>query len=85
MDGLIGAAIAAGVAWASILLAAVLPIPDYLFARLRWVGGVAIGLVALALLGVPVPSYAPPVALIGGAAGALAWPRPAAAASATRS
>lgn len=76
MDGLVGAAIAAGVAWASILLAAVLPIPDAAFTRLRWVGAAAIGLVALALVGVPVPGYLPPAVLVGGAAVALAWPRP---------
>lgn len=75
MDGLTGAAIAAGVAWASILLAAVLPIPTFAFQRLRWVGGGAIALVALALVGVPVPGYVPVALLIGGSALALAWPR----------
>lgn len=75
MDSLTGAAIAAGVAWASILAAAVLPIPAFAFARLRWVGGAAIGLVALALVGVPVPAYAPAGLLIGGSAVALAWPQ----------
>ena len=75
MDSLTGAIVAAAVAWASILVAAVLPIPAFAFARLRWVGGGAIGLVALALVGVPVPGYLPPAVLIGGAAVALAWPR----------
>lgn len=75
MDSLTGAVVAAAAAWASILLAAVLPIPAFAFARLRWVGGAAIGLVALALVGVPVPGYLPPAALIGGAGVALAWPR----------
>lgn len=74
MDSLTGAAIAAAVAWASILLAALLPIPAYAFERLRWVGGAAIGLVALALVGVAVPGYLPPAVLIGGASVALAWP-----------
>lgn len=75
MDSLTGAAIAAGVAWLSILLAAVLPIPAFAFARLRWVGGGAIGLVALALVGVPVPGYVPVALLVGGSALALAWPQ----------
>lgn len=74
MDSLTGAIIAAAVAWASILLAAVLPIPGYAFTRLRWVGGVAIGLVALALVGLPVPGYLTPVVLVGGAIAAFAWP-----------
>lgn len=74
MDSVTGAAIAAVVAWASILVAAVLPIPARAFARLRWVGGAAIGLVALALVGVPVPGYLPPAVLIGGTCAALAWP-----------
>ncbi|MEK6975781.1 MAG: hypothetical protein AABY18_05515 [Candidatus Thermoplasmatota archaeon] len=74
MDSLTGAAIAAAVAWLSILLAAVLPIPAFAFQRLRWVGGGAIGLVALAVVGVPVPGYLPPVTLGAGAAAALAWP-----------
>lgn len=80
MDSLAGAIVAAGVAWVSILLAALLPIPAFAFLRLRWVGGAAIGLVALALVGVAVPGYLPPAVLIGGAALALAWPhrRPAA-------
>ncbi len=75
MDSLAGAIVAAGVAWISILLAALLPVPAFAFTRLRWVGGAAIGLVALALVGVPVPGYLPPVVLIGGAALALLWPR----------
>lgn len=74
MDSLTGAIIAAAVAWASILVAAVLPIPAYAFARLRWVGGVAIGLVALALVGLPVPEYVPPAALAGGAVVSFVWP-----------
>ena len=74
MDSLAGAIVAAGVAWVSILLAAPLPIPAFAFMRLRWVGGAAIGLVALALVGVAVPGYLPPAVLIGGAAVALAWP-----------
>jgi hypothetical protein len=74
MDSLTGAAVAAGVAWASILLAALLPIPAFAFQRLRWVGGAAIGLVALALVGLPVPGYLPPATLIGGTGVALAWP-----------
>lgn len=74
MDSLTGAIVAAVVAWASILLAAVLPIPGYAFTRLRWVGGVAIGLVALALVGLPVPGYLTPVVLVGGAVAAFAWP-----------
>ena len=81
MDSLAGAIVAAGVAWASILLAALLPIPAFAFERLRWVGGASIGLVALALVGVAVPGYLPPAVLIAGAAAALAWPhRPAASA-----
>ena len=65
-------------AWLSILLAAVLPIPAFAFTRLRWVGGGAIGLVALALVGVPVPGYVPVALLVGGSLLALAWPaRPA--------
>ena len=74
MDSLAGAIVAAGVAWVSILLAALLPIPAFAFERLRWVGGASIGLVALALVGVAVPVYLPPAVLIGGAAVALAWP-----------
>lgn len=74
MDSLTGAIIAAAVAWGSILLAAVLPIPSYAFERLRWVGGVAIGLVALALVGFPVPNYVPPATLVGGAVVSFAWP-----------
>lgn len=76
MDSLAGAIVAAGVAWVSILLAALLPIPAFAFTRLRWVGGAAIGLVALALVGVPVPGYVPVAALVLGAALALAWPKP---------
>lgn len=74
MDSLTGAAIAAVVAWASILLAAVLPIPAAAFERLRWVGGAAIGLVALAMVGVTVPGYLPAAVLVGGTSAALAWP-----------
>ncbi len=74
MDSVTGAIVAAVVAWASILLAALLPIPSYAFARLRWVGGIAIGLVALALVGLPVPGYVAPVVLVGGAIAAFTWP-----------
>lgn len=74
MDALTGAIIAAAVAWSSILLAAILPIPAYAFERLRWVGGAAIGLVALALVGLPVPNYVPPATLIGGTLVSFAWP-----------
>jgi hypothetical protein len=74
MDSLTGAAIAAAVAWASILLAALLPIPAHAFERLRWVGGATIGLVALAMVGVTVPGYLPGTVLIGGTSVALAWP-----------
>lgn len=76
MDSLTGAIIAAAVAWASILAAAVLPIPAYAFERLRWVGGAAIGLVALALVGVPVPGLLPPATLLVGAVASFAWPHP---------
>ena len=74
MDSLTGAIIAAAVAWASIIAAAVLPIPAFAFERLRWVGGAAIGLVALALVGVPVPSFLPPATLIVGALAAFTLP-----------
>lgn len=74
MDSLTGAIVAAAVAWGSILLAALLPIPTYAFTRLRWVGGTAIGLVAIALVGVPIPGYLTPVVLVVGAIAAFAWP-----------
>ena len=80
MDSLTGAAIAAAAAWLSVVAAVVLPVPDAWFQRLRWVGAASIGLVALTLLGAPLPALAPAVVLGVGALVAFAWPirRPAA-------
>lgn len=74
MDSLTGAAIAAAAAWLSVLAAVFLPVPDAWFQRLRWVGAASIALVALTILGVPLPTHAPVVVLTVGAAVALAWP-----------
>lgn len=74
MDSLTGAIIAAAVAWASIVLAAFLPIPQAAFLRLRWVGAASIALVAFALVGVAVPNGLPVVVLLVGGAVALLWP-----------
>jgi hypothetical protein len=76
VDSLMGAAVAAGAAWLSVLAAVFLPVPDAWFARLRWVGAASIAVVGLTLLGVPLPGLAPAVVLAVGAAGALAWPLP---------
>jgi hypothetical protein len=76
MGDLAVALVVAAIAWAAILLAALLPVPAAAFERLRWVGAAAVGLVALALAGVEVPGYVPPAALIGGTSVALAWPAP---------
>lgn len=70
---LTAALVTAAVAWAGVLLAALLPVPDAAFDRLRWVGAAAIGFVALSIVGVDLPGYLPGTVLIGGATAALAW------------
>jgi hypothetical protein len=75
VDSLLGALVAAGVAWFSITLAAVLPIPIPLH-RLRWAGAASLALVGLIAMGVPLPTWAPlAVLVVGLAVGFL--PRPA--------
>lgn len=80
MGSLTGAVIAAAVAWASILLAVVLPIPEYVFRRLRWVGAASLAIVGFTMMGGQAPSWTPAAVLVTGAAWAFAWPRNAAAA-----
>ena len=76
MDSLTGALVAAGAAWASIVAAILLPVPEAWFQRLRWVGAASIAVVGLTLVGLPLPPVAPAIVLAVGAAVALLWPRP---------
>ena len=79
MDSLTGAAIASAVAWASIVVAAVVKVPQPLLARLRIVGAASMAALGLAILGLPVPGWVPASILVAGAAVALATrPKPAA-------
>ncbi len=66
MDPLTGALLAAGVAWLSIVLAAVLPVPRRAFERFRWVGSGSIALLGAIAVGVPLPSVLPAAVLAGG-------------------
>jgi len=66
MDPLTGALVAAGVAWVSILLAALLPVRPSFVRRLRGAGAVSLLLVGLALLGAPVPGALPLFVLAAG-------------------
>lgn len=75
MDSLTGAAIAAVVAWLSIVAAAFLPIPPMAVQRLRWVGAASIALVGLALVGVAVPTTLPGAVLVVGGVLSFLWPK----------
>lgn len=76
MDPLLGALVAAGVAWLSIALAALLPLPVPV-ERLRWAGACSIALVGLMALGVPLPAWSPLAVLAGGLLASLVRPAPA--------
>lgn len=76
MDSFLGALVAAGVAWLSIAIAALLPVPVPV-RRLRWAGALSIGLVGLIAMGLPVPSWLPVAALVGGLLVGLLLPAPA--------
>jgi hypothetical protein len=76
MDALTGAAIAAGVAWISILAAASLRLPPRFIRRLRYAGAGSIAVVGAAAMGLPIPAFAAPLILAAGTAWA-AMPAPA--------
>ncbi len=65
MDPLVGAAIAVGVAWLSILVLILLPWRPPV-KGLRRSGALALGIVALMLWGVPIPAWAPLLVLVVG-------------------
>jgi hypothetical protein len=75
VDSLLGALVAAGVAWLSIAVAALLPVPLPV-RRLRWAGAASIALVGLTAMGLPVPAWVPVAALAAGLALGLALPGP---------
>ncbi|MGB0652885.1 MAG: hypothetical protein ACPGQL_06765 [Thermoplasmatota archaeon] len=76
MDPLIGAAIAAGVGWGSIALVALLPGRDLVPpAALRTVGALTIGLMAVAVVGLPLSTGVILGFLIGGLVGAWSGAR----------
>lgn len=77
MDPLLGALVAAGVAWVSIALAAVLPLPVPVH-RLRWAGAASLALVGLIAMGVPLLAWMPLAVLAAGLAVGFALPAPAA-------
>jgi hypothetical protein len=74
MDPIVGAAIAVGAAWLSIVIALALPWRPPV-AGLRRAGGAALGVVALMVWGVPVPAWVPLVVLALGIAISLRRPR----------
>jgi hypothetical protein len=74
MDPLIGAVLAAAVAWLSIVTAALFPVPLDL-GWLRRLGAVSLALLGLAAFGLPVPGFLPVAVLVVGLGLALAAPR----------
>jgi len=81
MDALTGALVAAAVAWLSILFVVVVPGRGLPSRPLRILGGVTLAILALIILGVPLPSVAPVLFFSGGVLGVwLTKPRGAAAA-----
>lgn len=77
MDPLIGAALAAAVAWISIVLVAVLPGRPLPRKPLRIVGGGSVGLLGLGILGAPISAFVPLAFLAGGIAGVWLAAKPA--------
>jgi hypothetical protein len=77
VDPLLGALVAAGAAWLSIAVAALLPWPLPV-RRLRWAGAASIALVGLMALGVPLPPWVPLAVLACGLAASLVRSTPAA-------
>lgn len=59
MEAWIGGIVAAGIAWASILLVIRLPSQDIDVDKLRLIGAVTIALFGLQVLGLPIPGWAP--------------------------
>jgi hypothetical protein len=57
MDSFVGALLAAAVGWTSIVLASVAPVSRDRLPALRLAGGASLGLVALVVVDVPVPSW----------------------------
>lgn len=79
MDAVTGALVAASIAWISIVLVVRLPAPKRRIAPtgIRRLGAAAIGLMALAAFGVPIPMWVPLAVFAGGLAVLLvAAPRP---------
>jgi hypothetical protein len=77
VDPLLGGLVAAGVAWLSIAVAALLPVPVPV-RRLRWAGALSIALVGLLAMGLPIPAWLPVGALAAGLLLGLVLPGPAA-------
>ncbi len=73
MDSLIGALVAAAVAWLSIVAAAVFPVPLDL-GWLRRLGAVSLALLGILALGAPVPGWLPLAVLGLGLAAAMVSP-----------
>ena len=65
MEPVVGAAVAAAVAWASILAASLAPAHRLDPRALRLGGGLSLAAVGLALLGVPLPGWLPALLAVG--------------------
>jgi len=74
MDSLTGAAVAAVVAWLSIVAAAMLPVRDGFLRRMRGAGALSLAFVGLAALGAVVPGWVPLFVLAAGVAWAALTP-----------
>lgn len=72
MDPLVGAAIAAGAAWLSIIAAAWVPI-RFDIKRVRIAAAAGLAMIGLIALGLPLPAWAPLLVVAAGLA--WAWPR----------
>jgi hypothetical protein len=77
MEPVVGAAVAAVVAWLSILGASLLPARRFDPRALRVGGGLSLAAVGLAMMGAPIPAWLPIAAALGAVAFGLR-PRPAA-------
>lgn len=74
MEPLVGAIVASAVAWASIVAAAVFPVPLDL-GWLRRLGAASLAVLGLAVLGAPLPEWLPLALLALGLVVALVAPR----------
>ena len=57
MDNFVGALLAAGAAWVSIVLASAVPVSRDRLPALRLAGGISLGVVALVVVGLPIPAW----------------------------